>query len=260
MARPFAAAFAFLVLTALPAAASYEGGVAAWGRGDFAAAAREFLPAAEAGDAESQYMLGRIYSIGGGVRQDLVQAWVWHDRAARQGHDGARSAREGLEEVLTPEALALARAQSAPRHSAPAIVLTPPAPAPAQPDQAAERPVIMVPREGPVAAPPTPRPSARTVADGASLEGRLRATGALGEQVRIVQRELNKAGYWAGPVDGRIGPLTRQAIRGWQHDHGQRPTGLLSAELVDRLTAVPPLTIVTVETVPPAEQRADAKP
>jgi peptidoglycan hydrolase-like protein with peptidoglycan-binding domain len=30
--------------------------------------------------------------------------------------------------------------------------------------------------------------------------------------VEAVQRRLQKLGYWAGPVDGVVGPLTEQAV------------------------------------------------
>ncbi len=43
----------------------------------------------------------------------------------------------------------------------------------------------------------------------------------------LVQRHLNDLGYGAGPVDGLIGPLTRAAIRRFQRDRGDEPTGVI---------------------------------
>jgi hypothetical protein len=41
------------------------------------------------------------------------------------------------------------------------------------------------------------------------------------DQVLVtVQQQLQREGYYAGPVDGMIGPMTRQAIAAYQADHG----------------------------------------
>lgn len=45
--------------------------------------------------------------------------------------------------------------------------------------------------------------------------------------VRQVQRALNEAGYNAGPVDGRWGLATEDALRAFQKDKGLEPTGRL---------------------------------
>ncbi|HLO77320.1 MAG TPA: tetratricopeptide repeat protein, partial [Magnetospirillum sp.] len=87
------------------ARADYRSGVQAWGKGDFASAAIAFLPAAEAGEPEAQYMMGRLYSLGDGVPRDFVHAWVWFDRAARQGHALAAEARDSMGHVLRPDQL-----------------------------------------------------------------------------------------------------------------------------------------------------------
>jgi TPR repeat protein len=42
--------------------------------------------AAEGGDAESQFQVGRLYSSGDGVSQDYVEAMRWYRKAADQGH------------------------------------------------------------------------------------------------------------------------------------------------------------------------------
>jgi hypothetical protein len=38
--------------------------------------------------------------------------------------------------------------------------------------------------------------------------------------VSSVQAQLQRDGYYAGPIDGQLGPLTRQAIAAFQADHG----------------------------------------
>lgn len=219
------------------AAADYQGGVAAWGRGDFTEAARQFRPAAEAGDAESQYMMGRLYSLGDGVPRDFVEAWVWFDRAARQGHGLAGEARESMNHVLNADQLAQARGIATPVPQPQVAEAAPP------PVQAAPRPevqasalpepprqVVVVPRRGVVESAP-----ARLVAPGPSDVGRLMASGELPERVRSVQRSLRSTGYYTGPLDGALSGETRRAIRDYQRDAGLAQTGLLSAQLESRL-------------------------
>ena len=53
-----------------PAWADRERGTAAYMRGDYAAALREYRPLAEQGDATAQYSLGVMYRLGRGVSQD----------------------------------------------------------------------------------------------------------------------------------------------------------------------------------------------
>jgi hypothetical protein len=104
------------ILTA-PATADFNAGVAAYKKGDFAAAVKEFkadnrpasqfflatmyyegkgVPrdrktaaewfrkAAEQGDADAQYRLGVMYLKGDGVPQDRIEASVWLSKAAEQ--------------------------------------------------------------------------------------------------------------------------------------------------------------------------------
>ncbi|MBX9635391.1 MAG: peptidoglycan-binding protein [Magnetospirillum sp.] len=221
---------------AAPAAADYGNGVRFWGRGDFAGAAREFLPAAQRGDAESQYMMGRLYSLGDGVPQDFVQAWVWFDRAARHGHALAAQARDAMAQVLTPGQQALAQASERPP-AQPSLVPPRPGPLAATPQEPVQgRAVVLVPRQGVVASARPPRRSpARLVAPGATVEGHLLAAGDLTERVREVQLSLSHAGYYSGPLNGALAPATRQAIRDYQRDTGLPQTGLLSSRMVEQL-------------------------
>ncbi len=74
-----------LGLTA-PAWAGVEEGVAAYDRGDYATALREWRPLAEQGNAVAQYNLGLMYARGHGVPQDFAKALQWWSMAAEQGH------------------------------------------------------------------------------------------------------------------------------------------------------------------------------
>ena len=50
-----------------------------------------------------------------------------------------------------------------------------------------------------------------------------------------VQQALARAGYYNGPIDGNIGPMSRRAIANYQADRGMRVTGNLSNSLVNSL-------------------------
>ncbi len=78
-----------LGLTA-PAWAGFYEGVAAFKRGDYATAFREFRPLAEQGDANAQRNLGVMYGEGLGVTQDYAKAMKWYRKAAEQGHADAQ--------------------------------------------------------------------------------------------------------------------------------------------------------------------------
>lgn len=78
--------FAVLLLVCAAAcAADFQAGLAAYNRGDFAAALKEWQPLAEQGDANSQYNLGLMYARGQGVARDYKQAAQWYEKAAQQG-------------------------------------------------------------------------------------------------------------------------------------------------------------------------------
>lgn len=52
-----------------------------------------------------------------------------------------------------------------------------------------------------------------------------------------VQDALHRLGYYEGQVDGVFGPLTRTAIRRFQHNIGAEMTGHLTAEEASRLVS-----------------------
>ena len=52
-----------------------------------------------------------------------------------------------------------------------------------------------------------------------------------------IQEKLNKAGFEAGEPDGRVGPITRRAIRRYQARHGLPPDGFPNSQLINHLNA-----------------------
>ena len=78
-----------LGLTA-PGWAGLDEGAAAYIRGDYATAIREWRPLAKQGVADAQYNLGVMYGEGLGVPQDYAKAVGWWRKAADQGHATAQ--------------------------------------------------------------------------------------------------------------------------------------------------------------------------
>ena len=78
-----------LGLAAPLAARDFETGMAAYERGDYAAAICEWNLLAAYGDIAAQYNLGIIYGNGHGVEIDDVAAAAWFRRAAEQGDETA---------------------------------------------------------------------------------------------------------------------------------------------------------------------------
>ncbi len=93
-----------LGLTAAPAWAGFDEGEAAYRRGDYATAIREWRPLAKQGVADAQHNLGLMYYYGKGVPQDYAEAMGWWSKAAEQGgaaggprvEGGVREAEEKL--------------------------------------------------------------------------------------------------------------------------------------------------------------------
>ena len=60
-------------------------------------------------------------------------------------------------------------------------------------------------------------------------------------QVRLVQRELDRAGYPSGPVDGQYGPLTRTAVSQFQAAHGLQADGVVGPLTLTALATAKPI-------------------
>lgn len=84
-----------LVLSAALAAGSasaqsFEAGLAAYDRGDYEAAIKEWQPLADQGDASAQFNLGLVFGEGQGVPTDYAEAARLYRLAAAQGHAKAQ--------------------------------------------------------------------------------------------------------------------------------------------------------------------------
>jgi TPR repeat protein len=83
-------------LTPGSATAGWDEGVAAYQRGDYHAAFREFMALASMGIPSAQYNLGLMYSRGQGVPQDYGEAVRWFRMAADQGDADAQTSLGGM--------------------------------------------------------------------------------------------------------------------------------------------------------------------
>jgi hypothetical protein len=82
----------FVFALEVPARAA-DDGIAAYARGDYAAALAAWLPLAEQGDADAQLRVGRMLRDRQGVRwRDFERAADWFRRAARHGRSDAQYA------------------------------------------------------------------------------------------------------------------------------------------------------------------------
>jgi len=59
--------------------------------GQFKAAMTELIPAARSGNADAEELIGVMYAMGLGVKQDDTRAFEWYLRASLKGHAGAQS-------------------------------------------------------------------------------------------------------------------------------------------------------------------------
>lgn len=76
---------------ATPAVAGFDEGAAAYQRGDFKTAAREWAPLAEQGDGPAQAALGALYLAGKGVERDPGKAVELYRQAAEGGLAAAQA-------------------------------------------------------------------------------------------------------------------------------------------------------------------------
>ena len=88
--KHLALAIVFVLGFVPPAWADFQAGFAAYKRGDYATAVREFRPLAEQGDATAQFYLGFMYDNGEGVPQDYSEAVKWYRKSAEQGDSDAQ--------------------------------------------------------------------------------------------------------------------------------------------------------------------------
>jgi len=86
------ATFAFLLaVAATPTVADISRGRDLMEANRFKEAMQEFLPAAQAGNADAEELIGVMYAMGLGVERDDRRAFEWYLRSAMKGHPGAQS-------------------------------------------------------------------------------------------------------------------------------------------------------------------------
>lgn len=83
-------ALGLTVNTPVAQAGTWEDGVKAFTRKEYAAAAKLFRPLAEKGNAVAQYRIAMMHKMGLGVSKDRKQAQKWSRLAAKQGNADAQ--------------------------------------------------------------------------------------------------------------------------------------------------------------------------
>ena len=177
------------------------------GDADMKAAIGWFEKAANLGVKDSQVNLGILYTKGMGVGEDLEKAYKWFAVAAKGGDSDAAKKRDTVAQAMRPEQLEKARGA--------AEIWKP-----AQLDAAA---------------------NVARVADEWNPGGQKKAVNSpmsRTELVRMTQVLLAKAGFDAGPADGKMGAKTRDAIISFQKANDLNADGAITPELMDALTKV----------------------
>ncbi len=105
----FLLSVALLVGFTALAYADYDDGKAAYDRGDWAKAYKEFEAAAEQSNAKAQFCLGLLYENGLGVPKDFVRAYMWINLAAAQGELFSILEMDALSRKMTPSQIAEAQ-------------------------------------------------------------------------------------------------------------------------------------------------------
>ena len=219
----------------LPAQAqTFDKALAAYNRGNYAAASRGFWRLALRGDAKAQYYLGVMYSKGRsvprnaaiavswfelaaeqgdvyaqvslglhyekgiGLRQNLVQAHKWFNLAARWSTAKQKTLRNYAVRHRNGVARRLTRSALSRAHR---LART------------------WRPRKETTLLSPPARDIARR------------------RQVALLQRALARLGYDPGPTDGILGPRSRDAIRAFQASAGLPADGRVSKRTVDAVAA-----------------------
>jgi localization factor PodJL len=172
---------------------------------DYESAATWFAKAAEHGLADSQFNLAVLRESGLGVERDSAEAYRWYALAARGGDKEAAKRRDNVKSKLGPsvvkkldrEIKAWKPAKAVPQANDPRAVSLAPA---------ATKPV----------------PVSAAVADAAP-------------DVAEVQTLLDRLGYRVAAT-GELDEATSEAIRRFEERSGMEPTGIVSTELVRRLS------------------------
>lgn len=78
---------------------------------------------------------------------------------------------------------------------------------------------------------------------------------ALMNDVAAAQQRLKDRGYYAGPVDGAMGPRTTAALRAYQRDHGLSVTGRLDSQTASALVSEPSMTAASAADIRTAQRQ-----
>ncbi|MDT8274259.1 MAG: tetratricopeptide repeat protein, partial [Desulfomonilia bacterium] len=87
-------------------AQDYLGTMLEEGRGthkDVSLAASYFLRAAQQGNSNAQYNIGRLHAYGTGVPQNFVIAYMWLELSASMNNASSLALQAKLKEIMTPE-------------------------------------------------------------------------------------------------------------------------------------------------------------
>lgn len=194
----------------------------------------------------AQYNLGVLYERGLGVPQDDTRALLWYHSAAEQGHALAQynlgvlySAGRGIPLSYAEAARWFGRAaeQGVPAAVYNLSVLSEGGLGVQRDPAEAERLLRRAAELGHPKARQRLRAGGIT-ADAATLEETAETVAevVVAEDVVTIQRRLTQLGLYDGPVDGVVGPRTREAIARYQQREGLPVTGLPSTALRRRLS------------------------
>ena len=56
------------------------------------------------------------------------------------------------------------------------------------------------------------------------------------ERAKQIQIALNKAGFYKGEIDGKLGPQTEKAVRAFQKSNGLEPDGIVGPKTWEKLS------------------------
>jgi TPR repeat protein len=176
-----------------------------------------FERAAAQGKAEAQLIAGQAYATGRGTGKDLAWAARWYGKAAEQG---VASAQHLL-------GVAYTQGQGLPRDRVAAYTWLSLAAAQKDDNAARERAALAKHMSKSEIDQAHSRVRSWHVAKNDSLLD--------SPTVRFAQVALGDLGFQPGPVDGRVGPLTRQAIAAYQAKAGLTQDGQLDARTIEKL-------------------------
>lgn len=178
-----------------------------------------FEKAASLGNAEAQLLTGQAYATGRGTSKDFAWAARWYGKAADQGLAPAQH-------LL---GMAYATGQGLPRDRVAAYEWLSLAAAQKDANAGRERAALAKQMSKTELAAANARVRQwRAQANSAPVDA---------PTVRFAQVALTDLGFPTGPVDGQLGPRTRQALSAYQAKAGLATDGQLNAAVIDKLKA-----------------------